>query len=344
MITSIGDIRAMTERTADHNAEMALTLTFMFAVLTTGIAFGLPFVLPDAAFVRFLGIHYVYPLAGVAGIAVLLLRFSQRRFSVPPQTALACYALVLICHFNLKLWAPHISPPRFDEFYYAIDMAFRPLVDLAMMLRVGMAPLVPLDSMAYLYAFIAMFYVSFAIQALFAPQHFREVALGVILFQALGAVAYMIAPALGPFIFETGVEPGATATQADMLAFYHASVAGGGDFLRANGPDHFVSGLGALPSLHCGGSFLFLYYARRYVPWLAIPIAPVFVFLSIDAVANRWHYLVDLPAGILLALLSIKLAAAIVDAPFAPGTIWQGLAPAKRFLPWRKASRSEPAS
>lgn len=334
----------MTERPADHNAEMALTLTFLFVVLTTGIVFGLPFVLPDADFVRFLGIHYIYPLAGVVSLAVLLMRFRRRNFAVPPQTALACYALVLLCHFNLKMWAPHISPPRFDEAYFAIDTALRPLVDFAMAVRIGMAPLVPLDSMAYLYVFIALFYVSFAVQAICAPEHFREVALGVILFQALGAVAYMIAPALGPFIFEPGVEPTTTANQVAMMAFYKANVAGGGDYLRAFGQDHFVSGLGAMPSLHCGGAFLFLYYARRYVPWLAIPIAPMFVFLSIDAIANRWHYLVDLPAGIAVALLTIKLSAAIVDAPFAPSSIWQGWSPARRLLPGRKSPQTEPAS
>ena len=67
-----------------------------------------------------------------------------------------------------------------------------------------------------------------------------------------------------------------------------------------------------MPSLHAGGSFLFLLYALRHAKPLRWPFAFLFLFIALDAVANRWHYAVDLPAGMALAFAATWLAARIV--------------------------------
>ena len=48
--------------------------------------------------------------------------------------------------------------------------------------------------------------------------------------------------------------------------------------------------------------------AIRHARVLLPTYVPLFVFILITAIANRWHYLVDLPVGIGLAFFSIHLA------------------------------------
>jgi membrane-associated phospholipid phosphatase len=108
-------------------------------------------------------------------------------------------------------------------------------------------------------------------------------------------------PALGPFIYENGVEPLTTIAQHSMLASYRENVAGGAAWVAANGGPQLTVGLAAMPSLHAGGAFLFLLFAWRSARVLLPIYLPLFAFIMLDAVANRWHYLIDLPVGILLA-------------------------------------------
>ena len=63
-----------------------------------------------------------------------------------------------------------------------------------------------------------------------------------------------------------------------------------------------------------GGSFLFLIYALRYSDALRLPFILIFIFIALDAVANRWHYAIDLPAGMLLAAFASWIAHKVVTA------------------------------
>ncbi len=286
-------------------------------MLAAGVL-GLPFSLPRGDRAAFVGVHYLYPLAGVAlwgGFAL----FGQREHAAKTfLIALPCYALVLLCHFNLKLWSPHINPLLWDEFYWQTDQAMRPVVDLFLTMRAAMAPVVPLDSNFYMIAFIAMFYGSFCVHALTSARDFRTLFLAALLFQGTGALAYLVTPALGPFLYESGIEPPASAAQQSMLGAYHDNVAGGAHWIAEHGASHLTVGLAAMPSLHTGGSFLFLLFAWRYARMLVPLYALLFVFISIDAVASRWHYLVDLPVGMMLAA-GCAWAAERLNPPVASG-------------------------
>jgi hypothetical protein len=57
----------------------------------------------------------------------------------------------------------------------------------------------------------------------------------------------------------------------------------------------------AMPSLHTGGAFLFLPLAWRYTRLLVPLYSILFTFIVIDAIGSRWHYLMDVPVGIVLA-------------------------------------------
>ena len=81
-----------------------------------------------------------------------------------------------------------------------------------------------------------------------------------------------------------------------------------------------------MPSLHAGGSFLFLYFAWRYGRVLLIPYAIIFAYLNITAIASLWHYAIDIPIGIALAAFCCWLAHRLApsdarfEAPDSPDT------------------------
>lgn len=288
--------------------EIWFTLALLAATFAASLALGLPLSLPSGDRAAFVGIHYLYPLVGVAIWGLVALIGQRRNLARTFFIALPCYATVLICHFNLKLLGPHINPLLWDDLYWQIDTVLRPLVDGCMKLRLALAAFIPLESNFYMTSFITMFYLTFCTHALRGAHEFRTVFLAALLFQGLGAIAYMIMPALGPFLYETGVEPAQTAAQASMLGAYREHLAGGADWLARNGGTHLTVGLAAMPSLHTGGSFLFLLFAARYAKVLIPLYSMLFGFIAIDAVASRWHYVIDLPVGMALAWGCFALA------------------------------------
>ncbi len=291
--------------------ELWITAAMLAITAALGWAIGVPISLPQGDRAAFVGIHYLYPLIGV-GIWGLFALFGQRqRLASTFLVALPCYALMLVCHFNLKLWRPLINPANWDGVYWQIDQALHPLVAACFLIRQAIAPIVPLGSDFYITAFITMFYISFCFHALRSPGSFRTLFLAALIFQGAGALAYLVMPALGPFTLQQGLEPGQTQAQLSMLGSYRELVAGGADWVRANGGTHITVGLAAMPSLHTGGSFLFLLFAWRHARQLLPFYLPLFGFIVIDSVASRWHYLADVPVGLALAWGSAALAARI---------------------------------
>jgi len=288
---------------------------FMVAVLLGfSAAYGLPLRLPAADGAAFVGVHYLIPLIGVvcaAGCAAFGCRSDVR----PLLTAVFCYAVVLFVHFHLKLWVPLINPHRYDQAYWAIDQQFRPLVDGCRATRKAILPLVPYEMNLYMHGFMLLFYVSFCYHALRTPAVFRTLFLAMLFIQGLGALAYLIMPALGPFVFEQGVNPHITEAQRYMIGVHDQIIAGGADWLSGNQGRVLIAGLGAMPSLHVGSSFVFLWFAARHGRVLLPTYIPLFAYIVINSVASRWHYLMDLPAGLALASFCIWLAHRCTLAP-----------------------------
>lgn len=295
------------------NFPLELWIAGLFAACTllVGWAFSLPLSLPNSDRAAFVGIHYLYPLLAVA-IWAIAACFQGRQAALTCFVALPSYTFVLLCHFNLKLWIPHLNPILWDEFFWSSDQAVRPLVEAAMYLRVLVSPLIPLDGNAYMISFMALFYISFIYFCFFRLDKFRELVIAVFLLQILGSIGYILMPALGPFLYEQGVEPMASAAQASMLASWQQNSELGAQWLTHEGGRQLTVGLAAMPSLHTGGSFLFVLFAHRNAKRLNYIFAPVFVFIAIDAVANRWHYVVDLPAGLAVAFAAAAGASYLV--------------------------------
>ncbi|MXO74931.1 hypothetical protein GRI40_06815 [Altererythrobacter aerius] len=181
-------------------------------------------------------------------------------------------------------------------------------------MRLALAPVIPLGSNFYMFGFIAMFYLAFAWHALQSRAIFRELIVSAMLLQILGSLAYLVAPALGPFLYEPGVEPPVSGAQAYMLEAWHANRDGGAAWLRDHGSGSLTVGLAAMPSLHAGGSFLFVIFAWRHARPLLAVMLPLFAYILVAAVATRWHYVVDLPVGIALAWCAAALARRLLRA------------------------------
>ncbi len=295
-------------RALPGSPEILFTAAIVGITAAFSLTVGLPFHVPSGDRAAFVGIHYLYPLAGLIVWSAIAAYGQRSNLLRTFLIALPCYAIILVCHFNIKLWAPHINPILWDDLYWASDQAMRPLVEGSFALRRLMEPVIPMEGNFYVVGYILMFYISFCYHALATPSKFRRLFLAALFLQGAGTLAYLIMPALGPFIYEVGVEARPTAAQAAMLAAYHDNVAGGAQWLRENGGTHLTVGLAAMPSLHSAASFLFLLFAWKHGRTLVIPYALIVGYIMIAAVATRWHYIVDLPVGMALAWASYAAA------------------------------------
>jgi membrane-associated phospholipid phosphatase len=247
-------------------------------------------------------------LIGVALLGVFTSYFGEKKTAFRFIIALPCYVAVLFVHFNLKLWIPHINPTRFDALYWNIDLLLHPVVRFCMMIRRLMSGIISFDKNFYMTSFIGMFYCSFAYHAIVTPREFGKLATAVVIFQTLGAICYLIAPAVGPFIYEPGVNPIISEDQHVMLAIYQHSLSQGATWLVNYGGENFTAGLAAMPSLHAAGAFLFVIFAWNHGKILLPLYAFLLFFILVTAIASRWHYIVDVPAGLALAYVSYWLA------------------------------------
>ncbi len=306
--------------------EVHIAVAYLLLMLAVAFVFRLPIILPNSDRAAFVGVHFIYPLIGVGLLGILTLFVGNTRVAIRFLVAMPSYALVLFAHFNFKLWIPHLNPQLFDSVYMSIDRHLQVLVDFCDFTRVQVFGFIPFEANFYMLGFMLLFYVSFAWFAVNSPGSFGRLTLAVILLQVLGSLAYLVAPAIGPFIYQDGVNPIITEGQAGMLEFYRASVAEGPAFLVQNGPQWFTAGLAAMPSLHVAGAFLFLLFAWREARVLVPVFLFAFAFIVVTSVASRWHYLIDLPVGALLAWFCYAVASRTGDRT-ASQPAMQGAAP-----------------
>lgn len=303
-------------------AEIAISAIMVVTMFALSIIFKMPIIYPSGERASYVGIHYLYPLIGIGIWGIFAFIGQRRALARTFLIALPCYVVVLFAHFNIKLWIPHINPILYDSLYWELDQKFRPLVDVCIYIRKYISVIIPYDANLYMVGYIAMFYASFCYHAFRTPDKFSELVIGALLVQFIGTIGYLIAPAIGPFIYEEGVNPMVTGGQNSMLEFYRHSVAGGSDWLVLNGGRSFTVGLAAMPSLHSAAAFLFLAFAWKYGRILVPLYAFLTLFIFVTAVATRWHYLIDIPFGVLVAWVSLKGAERLSRMPDTAEVNW----------------------
>lgn len=285
--------------------EIFLALAFVVTGLSIGRLFGLPVSLPASSSLAFTGMGNLVPaLVVAAGLLITLLTQRAAR-ALYFAAALVSYAAILIIHFNIKLWAHVINPMIWDAEFRQIDEMLRPAVDGSLAVHRMLAMVIGPIDWFYLFAFLAMFGCSIIVHSSRSFLVFRKTVLTAMLVHILGGLSYLAMPALGPFIQEHGANAIEAQRQMFMLGAHNAALPGGIAWFETQGPQFLATGLGAMPSLHVASSAVFVYYAwrhERHLSWLYLPL---FAFIMIEAVATRWHYLVDIVAGLGLTALAI---------------------------------------
>jgi len=281
-------------------------LAFSLSVVLVGRAFGLPLSPPDLRAGEAILHDYLLPLSITAMVhLVLLIRSRVRRGSSGVILALSIPTLFVVtyCHFQCKLWMPLVNPHRFDGVYYSIGHSVAGVVTLCvwltrLMMRTGVS-----ISAAYDGWFIALFFVCFGLHTLYdTTTGQRQVILGVGWILALGGICYWIAPAVGPFIFRHGASSNASFIQRYMWRNFNLLAD-----TRRIPPGYFLAPPAAMPSLHIAHAAFFIWMLRRISRRLSYLFMPLLLWFMITSVGLAWHYVVDIPAGLLLAAVAVLL-------------------------------------
>jgi hypothetical protein len=319
----------------------AITLLFGLLVAAISLVIGTPLNLPDERVSMVLGINIVVPLGlamtcylAIQGIWILRGKAKRSRAEILDDTIhdvilVGLYIAANYLHFNLKMWVPLINPVLFDTAYMASDEWLRPLVDAftwaSNTIRANLNP----EFRWYQFLFLTMFVLTFCRFAAVRNAFYPRFAVSMLLMVSLGALSYLIAPALGPFIYEDGNTALATEAQAGMYAAYQNVRVEGAAWIARNGSDYFTAALAAMPSLHVGYASLMTYYMLKSRDYMAPLFVLFWLWILFDSVALRWHYAIDAPAGLALCALVIWLTnrllgpggesgATAIDAPQSP--------------------------
>lgn len=285
--------------------ELAL-LSFSLMAVAIGCALRLPLSPPDLTAGEAILQHYLLPLAFAVIVHIaIVIRSQTRRGSSATLLCLSIPTLLIVtyCHFQCKVWMPLINPHRFGRFYESVDTAFNPFVawcsDIVRLMEHAGVDV----SAAYHGWFIVFFFVCFGLHALYDnTTGQRQVILGVGWILALGGVGYWIAPAVGPFIYRHGVDSNATLIQSTMWQKFHLFV-----LTRRIPGSYFLMPPAAMPSLHIAHAAFFVWMLRRVSRGLSLLFLPILLWFMITAVGLAWHYVLDLPAGVLLAAVAVAL-------------------------------------
>ena len=220
---------------------------------------------------------------------------------------LVIFIVVSYFHFNLKMWVPLINPALFDAEFMASDEAFRWLVDATTWISVFVHDLYPGEVRIYQTLFLAMFILSFCNLAARRDEYYPQFTVGILLVLSLGCFSYLIMPALGPFIFEAGAQELSSGSQGHMYNAYQSVQEHGVEWVNRWGGGYFTGSLAAMPSLHVAHATVMTYYMFKSRA-LLYPLFLIFwLWIFIESIALRWHYVVDDIAGLVLAAVIITL-------------------------------------
>lgn len=298
---------------------IAVVAIFSLTILTFAAAYGAPLTLPRERMSIALGYSAVVPVAG-AMVLYVALRLGRRlmrrsvrdeapllRLLATDLTLMGLFILATYFHFSFKTWVQVINPNLYDEQYFAVDQALRPVIDGLYWVRAHVLTAVPNTDAWYQAAYLLMFITGFCALAVTRHPVYPRFCVAVLIGTSLGALSYLPAPALGPFLYEEGANLRATEAQAGMLWAHQQVKQHGMAWIAEAGPAYFTGALAAMPSLHMSHALAMTWFIIQARSSLRSLFVIICLWVVVESVASRWHYLIDLPAGALLAALVIWL-------------------------------------
>lgn len=263
--------------------------------------FDVSFISPDTEAVKFITTHYLGPLFILPMLSVTALLWGHKtKPTLSMATQFIAILFIVVIHFNLKTWAIVISHANYDLAYYLIDTKLSTTIRW----MITISHLFHFDDISavggYHSVFIAMFFICYFIAA--RAGRIEEAIFGSSFLLLFGGVAYALFPAVGPFAIDD-IGP-ASPPQAIMLHYHNNLMTQGMSAYRAS---LFTSAPAAMPSLHAAHAIYFSLIAAHIDKRWSLLFLPFLFYLLIEAVALRWHYLIDLVVGAGLAMATHQL-------------------------------------
>lgn len=210
--------------------------------------------------------------------------------------------VLFLSYFQLRLILPAVSSAAYDQQIYALDLAlfgFEPAVELDRFVSPALTEWFSFFYFGY-FALLAAFlsYMSFLCPD---PARVSAFALGVFLLFGAGQLIYMLVPGYGPYL-ALAHELSRPLEGETFWPLVWDTVAKGG------------AQKDIFPSLHTAVPVfftLFSYRHRRALPGLWIFVALVASQIVIATMYLRWHYLIDVVAGLALAVVVDAISARV---------------------------------
>jgi len=245
-------------------------------------------------------------LATYAVLAVAILTAAGCRTRVSPAkwgfhlSVIATVIAVLTMFNSLGVLIASIHPSTFDAVLIAIDHAIfggHPTVWLERLISPTLSALLQ-------FAYISYYFILFLLATVFIARGrfgvLEEVLFGILLCFYLTYVGYLLAPAIGPRFTLDHLQ-----TRDLQLSPFITTIQDTLNALEKNKTDAFPSG-------HTAVALMCLYYAwGKREKILFAGLLPVVTGLIISTVYLRYHYVIDVIAGIALTGLTIALAPAL---------------------------------
>jgi membrane-associated phospholipid phosphatase len=227
-------------------------------------------------------------------------------FLAPLGYRIALQGTVQTSYFFFAAFLPLVNPASLDDELYALDLrlfGFEPSVELERFIT-------PLTSEWFAFFYFCYFFVLalHTIPVLLFVQHERmlgEFTLGLLITFCVGHIGYLLVPGFGPVralstLFSTPF-PGGLWVDTVM------------NTVKSGGAQKDI-----FPSLHTAAPALITLLSFRYRKRLPFryswPIVGFFAFnIIIATLFLRWHWLLDVVAGLVLATLSWRLSIIITD-------------------------------
>jgi membrane-associated phospholipid phosphatase len=292
-------------RTADASFSGAARRFFRELAPQDFIVFTYLTILNTAVFQSQPGAARNFGLASVSGLIVLHIvmmlavrtRWFTNRYLMPLVYRVVTYGCVQVTYFFFAQILPLVNPRALDHQLYQFDLTY-----------FGVEPAVYLDRFVnpVTTEWFAFFYFSYflvlalhVLPILFASRNSRalsEFALGMIILFCIGHTFYMLVPGYGPY----KAMPELFAHRLNSGIWWNTTT----DLVARSGAQKDI-----FPSLHTAAPtflLLFSYHRRAELPFkYTWPVVAFFAAnIVIATMFLRWHYVIDVVAGLCLALLT----------------------------------------
>ncbi len=238
----------------------------------------------------FLGLHFavlsvVFFLGGIAAISTALRLIKHwYQFLFLPLFFTALHYLI-----------PVIHPGNLDMILIRIDRIFTGTDPTVWLERLYNPLLVEIMQWSYLTFYLLPLMILIPLYVRNDFRKFNRFGFSILLTFYLSYFGYLIFPALGPRYFLAHEQT----IILDGTGIYHSISA------ALNGLENIQ--WDAFPSGHVAVALVYSYFASRYFPKIFYITIPVVCFLILSTVYLRYHYLVDIAAGMVLFAIIIAI-------------------------------------